>query len=255
MRGFDDRRTCDYRVTAFEEGGRSGALKNQQGATTRAPIEDVLATDEAQRLLESRLSHGQPRRGRGRARPRRARARSRRSWSSSTPRWTRRRSPSCTRARPASPEVEAEAGAARDHDRRAPALPQGHREGSAAHGGPGGRAREAHRARRARREAGDGRGEPPTGRLHRQALPQPGPAVPRPHPGGDDRARSRGRRSSTTARASSSRPTRPGGSARRSRGRSRTRDGRFGCRCTWSRSSTGSSARSASSVPSSGASR
>ena len=57
----------------------------------------------------------------------------------------------------------------------------------------------------------------------------------------------RGRRSSTTARASSSRPTRPGGFARRSPARSRTRRGRSGCPSTSSRSSTRSGARSASS--------
>ena len=57
----------------------------------------------------------------------------------------------------------------------------------------GGRAREAHRARRPSREAGDGRGEPAPRRLDREALPQPGPAVPRPDPGGDDRPRARRR--------------------------------------------------------------
>ena len=47
-------------------------------------------------------------------------------------------------------------------------------------------------------------------------VPEPGPAVPRPDPGG--RSGSCGRpRSSITGRASSSRPTQPGGSARRSR--------------------------------------
>ena len=81
----------------------------------------------------------------------------------------------------------------RDLDRHAAALPQGHRQGAAPHRRAGGRAREADRARRARREAGDGRGEPPARRLDREALPQPGPAVPRPDPGGDDRARPRGR--------------------------------------------------------------
>ena len=46
----------------------------------------------------------------------------------------------------------------------------------------------------------------------------------------------RAARSSTTARASSSPPTRPGGSARRSRGPSPTRRARSASRCTWSRS-------------------
>ena len=92
------------------------------------------------------------------------------------------------------PEVdEDEPVGARDHDRLAPALPEGHRQGQPAHRRAGGRAREADRARRPPREAGDGRGEPPPRRLDRQALPQPGPAVPRPDPGGHDRARPRGR--------------------------------------------------------------
>ena len=52
---------------------------------------------------------------------------------------------------------------------------------------------EAHRARRPHGEAADGRGEPPPRRLDREELPQPGPAVPRPDPGGDDRARAGGR--------------------------------------------------------------
>jgi RNA polymerase primary sigma factor len=50
-----------------------------------------------------------------------------------------------------------------------------------------------------------------------------------------------------TAQDSSSRPTRRGGSGRRSLVRWRTRRGRSGSRCTSSRSSTGSGGRSASS--------
>ena len=76
-------------------------------------------------------------------------------------------------------------------DRLAPALPQGRRPGRPAHRRAGGRAGEAHRARRPPREAGDGRGQPPPRRLDREALPQPGAAVPRSDPGGDDRARAR----------------------------------------------------------------
>ena len=78
-------------------------------------------------------------------------------------------------------------------DRLAAALPQGHRQGRPAHRRAGGRAGEADRARRPPRQAGDGRGEPPPRRLDREALPQPGPAVPRSDPGGDDRARAGGR--------------------------------------------------------------
>src|SRR4029077_1645313 len=51
-RRFDDDRSCDYGVTAVAEGGWLAAGESK-GATTRTPIEDVLATDEAQRLLES----------------------------------------------------------------------------------------------------------------------------------------------------------------------------------------------------------
>ena len=78
-------------------------------------------------------------------------------------------------------------------DRLAAALPQGHRQGRSADRRPGGRAREADRARRPSREAGDGRGEPAARRLDREALPQPGAAVPRSDPGGHDRPGARRR--------------------------------------------------------------
>ena len=78
-------------------------------------------------------------------------------------------------------------------DRRAPALPQGHRQGAAPDGRPGGRALEADRARRPSREAADGGREPAARRLDREELPQPGPALSRPDPGGNDRAGARGR--------------------------------------------------------------
>src|SRR5437762_1694814 len=74
-------------------------------------------------------------------------------------------------------------------DRRAAALPEGHRQGRPAHRRAGGRAREADRARRPWREAGDGRGEPAPRRLDRKEVPKSGLAVPRSDPGGDDRAR------------------------------------------------------------------
>ncbi len=57
-RGFDDRRACNYRVTADEEGGGLAADETQ-GTTTRTPIEEVLASDEGQRLLESGYRTGQ----------------------------------------------------------------------------------------------------------------------------------------------------------------------------------------------------
>jgi RNA polymerase primary sigma factor len=54
---FDDRRPADYRVTATSKGGGLAA-REPEGKATRAPVEDVLATDEAQRLLESGLQTG-----------------------------------------------------------------------------------------------------------------------------------------------------------------------------------------------------
>ncbi|CAA9516731.1 MAG: RNA polymerase sigma factor RpoD, partial [uncultured Solirubrobacteraceae bacterium] len=79
------------------------------------------------------------------------------------------------------------------HDDRLPsALPEGHRQGKVADGAGGGRPRQAHRARRPRRQAEDGRVQPAPRRLDRQELPQPGAAVPGPHPGGNARPRPRG---------------------------------------------------------------
>ena len=77
-------------------------------------------------------------------------------------------------------------------DRLASAVPEGHRQGPAAHRPGGGRPRAADRARRPRREAEDGRVQPAARRLDREELPQPGPAVPRPDPGGHARSRPRG---------------------------------------------------------------
>ena len=65
---------------------------------------------------------------------------------------------------------------------------QGHRQGAAADRERGGRAGQADRARRHRRQAADGRGQPAPGRLDRQELPRPRPALPRPDPGGHPRA-------------------------------------------------------------------
>ncbi len=133
--------------------------------------------------------------GRDRARARRARARRRRRSTISTGRSRSSRSRSSTRRQPRRRRRKraSRRRRARDLDRLAPALPQGHRQGRPADRRPGGRAREAHRARRPRREAGDGRGEPPPRRLDREALSQPGAPVPRPDPGGNDRPRPRGR--------------------------------------------------------------
>jgi RNA polymerase primary sigma factor len=54
---FDGDRRRDYGVSADEEGGALTARESE--GVTRSPIEDVLATDEAQRLLESGLQSGQ----------------------------------------------------------------------------------------------------------------------------------------------------------------------------------------------------
>ena len=86
------------------------------------------------------------------------------------------------------------------------------------------------------REDADDRGEPPPRRLDREGLPRARPQLPRPDPGRLASASSARSRSSTTARATSSRRTRPGGSGRRSRARSPTRRARSASRCTWSRS-------------------
>src|SRR3989454_6769050 len=75
------------------------------------------------------------------------------------------------------------------HDDRLPsALPQGHRQGPAADAAAGARIGEADRARGMRRQAEDGRVQPAARRLLREELSQPRAALPRPHPGGHDRA-------------------------------------------------------------------
>jgi RNA polymerase primary sigma factor len=56
---FDDRRVGNYLVTADEEKGGGLAADEPQGATTRTPIEEVLASDEGQRLLEAGYRTGQ----------------------------------------------------------------------------------------------------------------------------------------------------------------------------------------------------
>ena len=84
------------------------------------------------------------------------------------------------------------AGRRVDH-RRAAALPARGRAASAAHRRAGGGAGEEDRARRHAREAAHDPGEPAARRLDREELPQPGPAVPRPDPGGHARADPRGR--------------------------------------------------------------
>ena len=63
-------------------------------------------------------------------------------------------------------------------------VPARDRPSTAAHGGPGGLAREAHRAPRHGRQGVAHRGQPAPGGLGRQALRGPRPRLPRPHPGG-----------------------------------------------------------------------
>ena len=143
----------------------------------------------------------------------------------------------------------------RDDDGRPAAVPSRGGPASPPHRGPGGGARKADRARRRRREVADDPVEPATGRLDREELPQPGPPVPRPDPGGHARPHPR-RREVRLAPWLQVLDLRdlvdpPGGRARtRRQGAARS-----GCRCTSSsgcRRSTGPSGRSGRS---SGASR
>ena len=146
-------------------------------------VESVLESEELRRLFEAAEERG-----------RCASRSSRRCWSrwSSTSSSASSSTASSRSARSrSSPDDEAAAraasagpGAARVDDRRAAALPARGGPASAADRRRGGRAREAGRARRPAREAADDPGEPPFGRLDREELPQPGPAVPRPDPGG-----------------------------------------------------------------------
>src|SRR4029077_17726983 len=86
--------------------------------------------------------------------------------------------------RPSPPETGARPETGHDH-RFLAAVPQGHRQSSLADR-PGGRQTgKTDRERRPRREAENGRVEPPSGRLDREKLPQPGPAFPRFDPGGN----------------------------------------------------------------------
>ena len=83
--------------------------------------------------------------------------------------------------------------AGRDDDRCPAALPPRGRAARAADGGAGGRAREEDRARRPAAKQHDDPVEPPPRRLDREELPQPGPPVPRPDPGGHARPHPRRR--------------------------------------------------------------
>jgi RNA polymerase primary sigma factor len=56
--GFDADRPCDYGVTRATRNG-GGLAGKPEGTAVRAPVEDVLATDEAQRLLEIGAQNGQ----------------------------------------------------------------------------------------------------------------------------------------------------------------------------------------------------
>jgi RNA polymerase primary sigma factor len=58
-RVFDDDRSRNYRVTAERGIGGGLAADEPQGATTRTPIEEILASEEGARLLESGYRTGQ----------------------------------------------------------------------------------------------------------------------------------------------------------------------------------------------------
>jgi len=125
-----------------------------------------------------------------------------------------------------------------DADQRPGAhVPQGDRQGAAPHRRRRGLAGQAHRASRHGGQAQAHRGQPAPRGVHRQALRRPRHALPRPHPGGqpgpDTRVEKFDYRKGT-----SSRPTRRGGSARRSRAPIADQAPPSASRCTWSRPST-----------------
>src|SRR5919197_318513 len=155
--------------------GSSRRRRARDGGGTRAP-----RSCAAGRQRECRRDRARARRARTRSRPdRRLLPRSRRAPDRDRDRRAERRG-----GRPRGRD-------ARGLDRLAAALLEGHRARRALDRRPGGRAREAHRARRPRREAADGGGEPPPRRLDCEEVPQSGPALPRPDPGGHDRPRPR----------------------------------------------------------------
>ena len=84
-------------------------------------------------------------------------------------------------------------GQGREHHRPPAALPARHRAHPAAHGPPGGRTGEADRGGRPPGQAEDGREQPAPRGVDREELPQPGPRLPRPDPGGHARAGARRR--------------------------------------------------------------
>ena len=94
------------------------------------------------------------------------------------------------------------------------------------------------RADRARRARAADVGQPAPGRLDRQEVHRPRDVVPGPDPGGQHRPDPGGREVRLPRRASSSPPTPPGGSARRSPAPSPTRPARSASRSTWWRRST-----------------
>ena len=99
------------------------------------------------------------------------------------------------------------------------------------------RAEPAHHLRRRRRPAQAHRGQPAPGRQRRQEVHRPRHEPAGPDPGGQHRPDPRGREVRLPQRASSSRPTRPGGFARRSPAPSPTRRAPFASPSTWSRRS------------------
>ena len=164
-------------------------LEEIKGLLARGQVTGVLTFAE----IASAVVRARPRRVRRRGAPRLPREERDRARRGDRPRLDRRQRGRARAGQAHPPQDEERARPAAGHDDRQPsAVPEGHRQGPPAHRPGGGRPRQAHRARRPRRQAEDGRVQPAPGRLDRQELPQPGPAVPGPDPGGDARPGPRG---------------------------------------------------------------
>ena len=174
------------RTVGISWGAHDGRKSSRRRPVTTVDIESLLAQDELRALLDTCEQAGtieapRPRRDRRDARADRARA------GRAAPGARQARASRSSRRRRVEPPPRSRRRRRRVDHGRAAALPARGRPPPAADRGAGGRPREADRARRPGCEAGDDPVEPPAGRLDRQELPQPGPAVPRPDPGGHAR--------------------------------------------------------------------